>query len=466
MPNNLASALDRLEIDLRASPVLDAAWYRAANGDIGLDTDPVRHFLDIGLAQGRSPNAFMDPIWYADRYPDVREAGANPFLHYLEFGWREGRDPGPKFSTEQYLKANPDVRATGQNPFIHFLGSGAAQGGSSVSPRPIPFIAADLYIRSKDEGSPTICQWTRELAFHGIAVRTRLVDAGGVFQRITASVLGRLAAHRTGGSPTLLVSVNGAALTPSVAKAAGRGLIAIFDDVAAARSMRPELRDALSRATVTTTSPAIANVLAGIPGSVSLYAEPMSSGYLQDGPKPRTVPIVWRCPSPQAARSTPAVQMRERSAIAQRLAPHGLVIVSDHAWRDKLTALNEFDLRSDWASQSCARDRYAAAKLAIITPPWERVCEVTADIPIAFASGTLPIAPFSMAQALFVRFGDDCPVALYRNVDELVAIAEHYLHEEEERAALVQKAHKYLFAEPSYSALVGEIVAKVAKQGQ
>lgn len=461
MPNNVTSALDRLKIDLRTSPIFDATWYRTAYGDLDPATDPAEHFLNIGLAQGRSPNAFMDVAWYADRYSDVRETRADPFLHYVEYGWREGRDPGPWFSTERYLATNPGARTAHMDPLIHFLQAKAVEGGS-----PLNLDAAEMWIRGRDLGSAMVCQWAGEMVLHGVRVRTRITDSWAAFHRATSSMRTRLAIRWGKPCRTRLVSVNGAALTPAVAKAAGRNLIVLFDDVAAARSVRPELQDALSRATVATTSPRIAQVLAGIPGSaVSLYREPMSGAYLRKSLPERTMDIVWRCPSPRASRGKPTPQMKERLAIAARLAPFGLVIVGDRGWQGRHVPPGRLDLRDNWGTQSCAQDCYGAAKLSLVTPPWGRDGEVTADILIALASGTLPIVPVSMLPALCARFGDDFPIALYRDVDEITAIVAHFLAHEDERAALVGKVRKSLLAEPGYSTLVGEVIGKVTTNG-
>lgn len=461
LPNIVTSTLERLKIDLRESSIFNSQWYRAAYRDLDPRIEAVQHFLDVGLAQGRSPNPFMDLLWYAARYPDVRGAGADPFLHYLEFGWREGRDPGPWFSSAQYLAEYPDLRAAEINPLIHFLEAGAAQGRFPLRSLPV---SLEICIRGKDQGSAMVHQWTRELTLHGVQVLTTVIDAWPPLRQARLRLLGSWRANRLRAP---LISVNGAALTPSVAKAAGRNLIALFDDVAAARSVQPELRDALSNATVATTSSEIAKVLAGIPGSaVFQYAEPMSGSYLQEDSHERAVDIVWRCPSPHPSTPSSATHVEDRLAIVRRLSPHGLLVVGDAGWRGEHPIPNQLEVRSDWATSSCARRCYGSAKLSIVTPLWERDGEVTSDLLIALASGTLPVAPFSMATALFARFGDDCPVALYKDVDELVGIAAHYLREKDERAALVERCRKYLFSELSYSALVGEVVAKVALREQ
>ncbi|MGJ4803775.1 glycosyltransferase [Luteimonas sp. SDU82] len=73
-------------------------------------------------------SGLLDPKWYLERYPDVRELGIAPVEHYLRIGARLLRDPGPGFSTGQYLAANPDVERAGVNPLWHYIAYGRKEG--------------------------------------------------------------------------------------------------------------------------------------------------------------------------------------------------------------------------------------------------------------------------------------------------------------------------------------------------
>jgi FkbM family methyltransferase len=70
----------------------------------------------------------FDESWYLQRYPDVAAAGVDPILHYLDWGVRDGRNPGPRFDGLWYLSANPDVLRAGMNPLVHYLRYGQAEG--------------------------------------------------------------------------------------------------------------------------------------------------------------------------------------------------------------------------------------------------------------------------------------------------------------------------------------------------
>ena len=76
--------------------LVDPVWYRARHADVAASgADPLRHFIDIGLAERRNPNRWFDGAWYARQYADVGAIGAHPLLHYLSTGAALGRDPHP-----------------------------------------------------------------------------------------------------------------------------------------------------------------------------------------------------------------------------------------------------------------------------------------------------------------------------------------------------------------------------------
>ncbi len=63
----------------------------------------------------------FDTFWYTRVYPDVSASGLKPFRHFLRIGVWQGRDPGPLFSTQQYLAKHPWLIGTSVNPVMHFL---------------------------------------------------------------------------------------------------------------------------------------------------------------------------------------------------------------------------------------------------------------------------------------------------------------------------------------------------------
>jgi glycosyltransferase involved in cell wall biosynthesis len=102
--------------------LFDRDWYLAQNSDVpAAQSDPLRHFLDVGGFEGRDPNPLFDCAWYLERNPDVRAAGFNPLVHFAKWGWREGRDPHTLFDTRRFLEANPEVESSGLDALAYYL---------------------------------------------------------------------------------------------------------------------------------------------------------------------------------------------------------------------------------------------------------------------------------------------------------------------------------------------------------
>ncbi len=70
----------------------------------------------------------FDREWYLKQYHDVEISGLDPLSHYLEHGVSEGRNPNASFDTLWYLKQNTDVLLLGMNPLYHYIVHGEAEG--------------------------------------------------------------------------------------------------------------------------------------------------------------------------------------------------------------------------------------------------------------------------------------------------------------------------------------------------
>ncbi|OJX82950.1 hypothetical protein [Magnetospirillum sp. 64-120] len=110
------------------SGLFDVGYYLAANPDV--TTDPVRHFVLHGGAEGRNPSALFDCAACA-RQNDL-PAGTNPLLWVLEQRLAELRAQPDVFSADYYLSHNPDVAAAGVDPLWHFLTRGIREGRSGA----------------------------------------------------------------------------------------------------------------------------------------------------------------------------------------------------------------------------------------------------------------------------------------------------------------------------------------------
>jgi GT2 family glycosyltransferase/ubiquinone/menaquinone biosynthesis C-methylase UbiE/glycosyltransferase involved in cell wall biosynthesis len=109
--------------------LFDEKWYLDEYPDIAKSgVDPLDHFVESGIAEGRNPNAFFDVSWYLSKNSDVRTSGLDPLEHYWGYGAKEGRNPSTRFSSEKYLILNPDIKESGINPLEHYLLHGKAEG--------------------------------------------------------------------------------------------------------------------------------------------------------------------------------------------------------------------------------------------------------------------------------------------------------------------------------------------------
>ncbi len=131
--------------EIEASGAFDAAFYLATYADIDeAKLDPLDHYVDHGMAEGRRPAASFDPAFYAQRYPDA--VGALPLvLHYIRHGRAEGRlgafgpaaqlqalraeiaDSG-MFDAQFYQSLYQDSREGGDDALDHFILVGLEEG--------------------------------------------------------------------------------------------------------------------------------------------------------------------------------------------------------------------------------------------------------------------------------------------------------------------------------------------------
>lgn len=126
---------------LVTTPLFNREWYLTRNPDVaeavaqGL-LDPLEHFLQYGLHEGRSPGPLLDVQYYLRHNPDVAAAVSRgettAYDHFLSFGVFEGRAPIALFDASYYLTHNPDVaqavRAGDFTPIQHFIEYGQYEG--------------------------------------------------------------------------------------------------------------------------------------------------------------------------------------------------------------------------------------------------------------------------------------------------------------------------------------------------
>lgn len=100
------------------------AWYMRAMMRV---VPYLRERHNLAMIEG---SGLFEPVWYLNRYPDVRKSGQKPAQHFLTQGVKEWRDPGPHFSTAHYFRMYPDIAEGGINPLLHYLQSGWREGRS------------------------------------------------------------------------------------------------------------------------------------------------------------------------------------------------------------------------------------------------------------------------------------------------------------------------------------------------
>jgi GT2 family glycosyltransferase len=128
-PPELDALLDLLDYDLAApSPYFDPDWYAESLAHAGPPHGQLRHFLTTGLAEGRRPNRWLDPGWYAAHYDDVPKDRYGALRHFLLVGDAQGRAAGPTFDGRLYRRRYVDVADAGVPPLRHYLTNGRREG--------------------------------------------------------------------------------------------------------------------------------------------------------------------------------------------------------------------------------------------------------------------------------------------------------------------------------------------------
>ncbi|MEE4212503.1 MAG: glycosyltransferase family 2 protein, partial [Parvularcula sp.] len=80
---------------IAASGLFDPSYYRLVYGDIPPGTDPLRHYVEHGAAEGRDPSALFVTDYYLGQYPALDPKRINPLTHYIVVGEGEGARPNP-----------------------------------------------------------------------------------------------------------------------------------------------------------------------------------------------------------------------------------------------------------------------------------------------------------------------------------------------------------------------------------
>jgi glycosyltransferase involved in cell wall biosynthesis len=103
---------------MRNSDLFDAADYVARVG-LRQGLDPALHYVIIGEHLGHAPSNGFDPVYYRERYPDVRCAAVSCLGHYLATGPSEGRRPLSVGATLSFDRTRLDLHHSTVLLIIH-----------------------------------------------------------------------------------------------------------------------------------------------------------------------------------------------------------------------------------------------------------------------------------------------------------------------------------------------------------
>lgn len=113
---------------IRTSGLLNTAAYWEKAGGGGTDEEAALHYVTEGERQGIAPSDRFDPVYYAERYPDVAAAGMCLLGHFILHGRAEGRRGIPVARDFTIDEAKHDVN----KPTVLLVSHEASRTGAPV----------------------------------------------------------------------------------------------------------------------------------------------------------------------------------------------------------------------------------------------------------------------------------------------------------------------------------------------
>lgn len=109
--------------------LFDADWYLATYLDVkAAGFEPIVHYVNLGDAEGRRPNAYFDPGFYRSQLGSTELRSVCALYHYALIGEPLGLKASGAFSARRYLVSNAALQTWLDKPLTHFLHLGK-QGG-------------------------------------------------------------------------------------------------------------------------------------------------------------------------------------------------------------------------------------------------------------------------------------------------------------------------------------------------
>lgn len=140
------------------------------------------------------------------------------------------------------------------------------------------------------------------------------------------------------------------------------------------------------------------------------------------------------------------ISLNERLSKLDALVPHGLRVYGPSNWTEahtfSLKLLSCYQAGKPVDDRATLVDIYQRSRIAINIPHHQAKDGLPYRIFDIMASDALLITDYREGSDLFKIFGDDMPVPMYRNTDELEFLVDYYLNNESERVRLVKKCNK------------------------
>ncbi len=115
--------------------LFDEAWYLATYSDVrAAGFEPIIHYVNLGDAEGRRPNAFFDPVFYRSQFGAKPLQSVGALYHYALIGEPIGLKASGAFAPRRYLVSNVKLQHWLDKPLTHFLHLGR-QGGLMANHR-------------------------------------------------------------------------------------------------------------------------------------------------------------------------------------------------------------------------------------------------------------------------------------------------------------------------------------------
>jgi glycosyltransferase involved in cell wall biosynthesis len=132
--------------------LFDEAWYLATYSDVkAAGFEPIVHYVNLGDAEGRRPNAYFDAGFYRAQLGGTELRSVCALYHYALIGEPLGLTASRTFSPHRYLVSNTALQAWLDKPLTHFLHLGK-RGGLTANHR--SRLSSSDKVRFEKTGAP------------------------------------------------------------------------------------------------------------------------------------------------------------------------------------------------------------------------------------------------------------------------------------------------------------------------